>query len=282
MLLVPVALLLLALDVVGDSPCPTAREVAARLQPLLPAGASAETAHRVTIARGEAAVVIELRDGEGMVLASRRLAANASCADLAAAAAVVIATWEVELRGQGALNLVLPAAPEPPTGPALSVALGVFASRAGSSLGPAAEIELAVGPRAARWQAFAALGGVGDHRVPLGQGAARWQRTSLAVGGRITAAGENLFAGAGLTGLVSLLRLAGEDFPTNRSDGAADLGVGAQLRFGFKYGGVSAWLGGTLDFWPVERELRTSGLPAVAQVPSFELLVGSGVTFVLR
>ena len=83
---------LIAID--GSSDCPDAAAVARELRPL-----AVTQPARIELRHEAGALVIEQRSPGGERLATRRLALGPSCADLAAAAAVVIASWQTSLPG---------------------------------------------------------------------------------------------------------------------------------------------------------------------------------------
>jgi hypothetical protein len=288
---VTLAALVLGLPISGAAGCPSPEEVEARLRPLLPAGESSVTGHRAVLARGPGAVTVELQDASGARLASRRLpAARVSCADLASAAAVIVATWEVELRGRGAVGLWLEApAPPPPvvlaperTGAEVALGAGLFGAAVKSSLTGALGVELEAGSRKRALGASLALFGMGSHSTPLAPGATRWQRAGVMLGGRAGLRGERLLADLGLFGVASLLSLEGGGFELNHSDTALDLGVAASPRVGVRVGGALLWAGATLLIWPTARTLEVTGSRVSGVLPRWDILAGLGARFLVN
>ena len=130
------------MPVVGESSCPSAREVARYLEQLSPASGLAFAAHLAPLGDG---VLIELRDAEGAIVAVRNLVAKGTCGELARASAVAIAAWEAELKpGQPMIlelppaQLVVQAPPPPPAAPLwrFAIGAGLHRSLAGRSHRP--------------------------------------------------------------------------------------------------------------------------------------------------
>src|SRR5262245_50285486 len=86
--------LIFGLTVQGDTVCPTAAEVATRLAQVVPRDRDSNGVVYLSSAAG--GVHIALYNRSGTQLAERELEGNA-CAELAQAAAVVIASWQAEI-----------------------------------------------------------------------------------------------------------------------------------------------------------------------------------------
>jgi hypothetical protein len=281
----PLLVLLLAgIEVTGDTTCPTAAEIATRLAPLLPAQTQPSAAHRVTVRREPAALLLTLEQADGATMATRRLAASAPCADLAAAAAVVIATWQVELEGQGTIGLWLDAPPAPvpppdppPRRPAVSLGVAGHAARAAGDTAPAAGLEAVLGLGEGRGEAWLGLTGIGMHGVAHGPGRLTWSRLAVQAGARATVRSGWLRADGGAGVGVSYLRLAGAGYDPDRTAAALDPGVTLSARLGVERAGLYVWGGATLAAWPLTRELRVENLAAPRRMPRGEVLLSLGV-----
>src|SRR5882672_5449445 len=81
----------------GAAVCPTAADVAARLEALLPARATDELPDIARLDLREDALLVTLADPDGTTIGERALDRGFPCSDLASAAAVVIATWESDV-----------------------------------------------------------------------------------------------------------------------------------------------------------------------------------------
>jgi len=87
-----------AVTVEGDSRCPTAPEIAARVAELLPpVTTAASLPDRARVDDQGDALRISVQRPDGSLIGERTLARSFPCPDLAAAAAVIIATWESDV-----------------------------------------------------------------------------------------------------------------------------------------------------------------------------------------
>src|SRR5689334_16461182 len=91
--------------VVGTTTCPTPEAVQEELTHLL---APAAAMDRAELNMRKAGPTLELLGPSGEPLASRVLEQRGGCQDLAKAAAVILATWEMELRPGVAQSVQLP------------------------------------------------------------------------------------------------------------------------------------------------------------------------------
>ena len=86
-----------AVEIVGDGACPDPAEVGRRLDQIASNGDRGAPAGRARLSRGGNVLHVELLTAAGDHAAARDLDAHESCADLAAAVAIVVAAWEAEL-----------------------------------------------------------------------------------------------------------------------------------------------------------------------------------------
>ncbi|MEA2699583.1 MAG: hypothetical protein QOI66_3854 [Myxococcales bacterium] len=105
-------------EVRATSDCPSAAAVQTALQGLLSAVADAPASDVADLEAQGDAVVIRLHTAGGAFVAEKRLPPELSCAERAAAAAVILATWEARLQSGARASLPLPPAqPATPAGP---------------------------------------------------------------------------------------------------------------------------------------------------------------------
>jgi hypothetical protein len=108
----------------GDAGCPTAAEVDGRLSALLPTASPSGERDVAALEESGSRLRVTVRRPDGRTLGERELDRGHSCADLAAAIALVIATWESDVHPEFVLALPAlaePARPSPiaPSGPAV-------------------------------------------------------------------------------------------------------------------------------------------------------------------
>lgn len=103
-----------AVSVKGNTRCPSAADVGTRVAAMLPLVATArapDVAELDEIDRGGPNLRLTLRRPDGALIGQRLLAREYSCAELAAAAAVIIATWESDVHPEFKPHLGSEAAP---------------------------------------------------------------------------------------------------------------------------------------------------------------------------
>jgi len=280
--------LALAVVVEGAATCPTPSLVAERLAPLLPSVSATIERSAADVARVESrrgALDIELRDPQGALRASRRLDEDAPCADLAAAAAVVLAAWEAELQPGAAPPPSLPPLALPPprrlhfdlaVGALVALALpsggssfgalveGGLAGRSGRGRGPGARVALAV-------PLF------GAEEVALGSGSASFARRALSLGPRWRFAPGFFRLDLHANLAVAWVSVEGERVPGARRDDAAALGLDAGARAGLDLGPAIVWAEASLLWYPARERAVVDGSTLAADLPPVELLLAVGV-----
>ena len=264
----------------GATRCPTADEVAARLRDLVPdAAAATAPRERVTLAEQGGALELALHDGSGRTIGRRRLEA-APCADLAQAAAVVIAAWDTDLRAGQAPTLVLPRPPPPPR-LALDVAGGFVASFAGAAFAPGGELALTLGPRRGRLAGRILATGTATRDLDVGQAApahVSFTRASLALGPVVRFRPGRFVIDLGGHASAALVYLAGVGFADSASAWDADVGLGGGVRAALRLGRVAPYLGARVEGWLRPLSARVTGpTGGTVALPRFEVLLGAGL-----
>jgi hypothetical protein len=266
------------LEVTGDSSCPTPSEVAARLAELAPAEAPAARdagAARVIVTYNGTALRLVLIGPNANELAARELAPDGTCADLAAAAAVIVAAWQADLDPALAGSLALPPKVEPsepapppivaraaPPAPAaapraleLGLGLGLLVSDAGAAFAPGAILTASL--RRGRLGLDASLDGTTSRSASVGSfaGAASWTRVTLAAGPAWRPRRGAVRASLHVQGLLGVLHVSGADVPNPGSDTTAELGGAAGGRIALVTGTSALWLGFDARGWPGTQHL---------------------------
>lgn len=287
-LLLPIGAAADLVEVSGTS-CPSAAEVTERLQPLLPPGPAGRRARVERVpsparpdGRAPAELLrIELRDDGGRTLATRYLEAAAPCADLAAAAAVIIAAaWQAEVAPAPAEPIRLqraPAAAPPPPSLSYDVAAGFLLSFAGSDAAPGADLTVTLGRRGGRLGALAAFSGTGLRDLPLGPGSVSYTRLRLHLGARHRLSRGRLFADLHLAGLLGAVLVEGHGFTESYRSADLDLGLAGGVRVALRLGPLAPFLGVALAGWLRAQQVQVTGLPETLTLPRFEVLPAVGV-----
>jgi hypothetical protein len=247
-----------AVHVEGALGCPAAEEVAARLDGLL-APAVAGPVDRARLERHGGFVRLSLLRADDSLLADRFLDGGQPCADLAAAAAAIIASWQTghgteAIRPLPAVAVIEGAAPGPERAPAARrFDLGLGAGGSLAEAGPLPAVMLSAAWLAAGGDlgARATLMASGTRTGSVGTGALRWQRLPLALGPLMRWQPGRVRIDAHLGGAAALTRLAGQGFATNRRHVDLELGAAGGLRVAWARAGLQPWIEVLGSFWPV-------------------------------
>jgi hypothetical protein len=263
----------------GATVCPRPDEVAARLQELVVADGHPPARERVHLDQDGEALVLRLGDDPAHPLAQRRLEA-APCADLANAAAVVIAAWATELRAAATPNVVLPRA-RPRAQIGWELAGGFVGALAGPSFAAGGELSAMLGQRGGRLHGRLALGGTGLRDIDVGMAPpahGRYTRAWLGLGPVVRFRPGRFLLDLDALASVALIYVSGIGYTTSRSATDVDVGLGGGGRAAVRAGPVAPYLGLHVQGWLRPLSLAVSG-PAggTAALPRFEVWLSAGL-----
>ncbi len=276
-----VAGLLSAIQVSGETECPTAASVQHALVELAP-GAEAASQRRATLKAAEGALTLAFLDAEGHTLGERLLPAAGTCEQRAEAAAVILVAWSGELP---AAELEGPALPSRSGGEAsasalqLELGLGPSVGLVGGAV-PGVAAGALLRPRESRVAARMRLSVLVARRVPVGAGHAVWQRQWLGAGvAWLYAVGRWRFELFGEAG-AALLSVAGEGFTVDRSALDVDPGLGGGVRLSVRLANIRPFLELSALGWPRPQTLQVTGaVPWMKDLPTGELFLTGGLAF---
>jgi hypothetical protein len=268
--------------------------VAARVATLLPARERSEPADVATIEVAAQAMRVTLTRPDGAPLGERVIDARFPCADLAQAAAVVVATWESDVHPEFRAAAPAPAvttAAAPPPAPASAATYDLGAAIAGSlapsSAGAAPALAaLLVGTWA---PAPRGLGGrvaftwPAERDLALGDARVLWRRASLSLGPQIrwVAPASRWALDLHAEAIGAWLTASGEGFVRDRQVNSFDPGVGAGARvLWLGAGRLVPWLEVSATGWPREQTAyATPDIAAGTALPRFEAGLALGLSF---
>jgi hypothetical protein len=300
--LLAVSILVLSISpvvtVAGDAACPSAKDVSARIGRLLPAVATGSAADLARVDDGGDVVRVSLRRPDGSLIGARELARKSSCADLAAAAAVVLASWESDVHPEFRTSLPPPraapadvaavSAPPKPQPPRSSFELGAAltgsVAPSGSGTGAAAGALVVAGAAPARGPIGArlALAAGTERELPLGTGHVRWRHLVAALGpdARVTIASTRLSLGLHAEALLALLSATGEGLTNGRSASSFDPGVGAGLRLLYRGHAIAPWMDLSASGWLRRQQALSSPDGASVSLPRVEVALALGFSVI--
>jgi hypothetical protein len=268
--------------------CPTAAEVAQRLEALLPPLPPGEAPARATWADEGGQLRVRLGAADGAPLAERALAVEASCADRANVIAVVIAAWDVEQRAEHVADPSLPhaarapappsaapaitAAAPPPSTPSrlgLELALGPALTFADGGVAPGAALTAALWGRG-RLGARVALGGLLPRSDDVGTGSATWTRVGAAFEVAARASGRlgRLDAHAGV--VAGAVVAAGSGFDLDHTTGGFSPGAVAGVDWSHLVGRFFVGAGASLSAWTSQRLVSSAEATATRALPRWQ------------
>ena len=269
----------------GADACPSAAAVAAELGRLAGGSPGRSAPDRAQVEGEAAGIRVRLHRADGVLVGERSIETRADCGERAAAAAVVIATWEAELRLNVTLELraigaepAIAASPEPSRW-SLSVAaqgLGVASGAASWTAGGALDFQLShaggFGVRGAIWAA-------GFRELDLGSdaGRARWARWAVGVGPSYQRRAGPVALSAFAQLAIGQLFVAGEGFDRTYSDWTVDVGARAGVDVGLARRGLSPVLGLGAVIWPGSQQAVALGVPQTAELPAVDMFVSLGL-----
>lgn len=268
----------------GSGKCPAAADVQAQLNRLVSGGDRQAESYSAHLVRERDTITITLEDVDAQIIASRTLSQKASCEDLVAAAAVIIATWEVELRGRGNLGLWQPVAPTlaaatTTTTPRWSIGGGFGYAFASDSPAPGLWLHAARRREQRRLQWHAAFATNHAYRITLGQGDAEWSRIGACVGPALGTLSQRYPAELALLAGASWLSMRGVDQFKNKADFAVDPEVRLLVRMGVRLGNTVPWLAGMLVARPLQRTLALEPGTIERGMSILEVGVIAGLSF---
>jgi hypothetical protein len=290
----------LAVEVEGSVTCPSPAEVAARLRPLLRGEVLDQAGDRVRLDRHEGVLRVAVVRADGQVRGVRNVDERHDCAELAEAAAVIVASWQPEAglaSGLGvpeatasarAADLRAPAAPISGDEPRFEAGVGALADFSGARPAPGVGFEGGWGPAArglalhlraqgSQWQQLALVGGDPGH--PQG-GDVRWRRLPLAVGPAWRWPGT-LALELDLSLAAAWLSVKGDGFVSNQRHDALDLGASAGLRLSWRgrLRPLFPFLGVSGTFWPRKTVAQEMSSQGSAALPRGEVGLVLGVAY---
>lgn len=292
-----------SISVEGGATCPLPAEVQRRLADLMANIPDDVPQDRAVLERMPDGLHVDLRRDDGSRIAERVLASAGSCADLAAASAVIVATWEAQLRGERLARIeldrssprgVVTTAPAPPSQPSRGSTFEAGLGAVGSlAFGDAVEPALG-GLVFGSWSpkptglglSLTATAATARSSTLLTPGTtatvtASWTRAFAALGPfyRVVAGPARLEANAGVVGGALFVRAAG--VPNARSNSSADVGATVGVRISTRWAPMAPWLGLQGLFWPSKDRfgVTVDRVDSLREVPRLEAWLAVGVSF---
>jgi hypothetical protein len=292
-----------AVTVNSDATCPTAEEVSRRVAQLVPAVDAGAPPDRARIEEAGGVLRVSLWRPDGALVGRRELSRQSSCAELAAAAAVVVAAWESDVHPEFRPPLVPIVRPNEVANPSPAavvrmpstltptrVVFEVGAALAGSvapaaghaAAGAGALIVASATPSQGSVGLRLMLAGTTEREIPLGAGRVLWRRLVVGLGPSLHLPPESTPFAMDLHAevLAAWLSARGEGFTDNLNASSFDPGLSGGVRFAFGSHAVTPWL--DLSFGGSLRAQRAASTPdQTVALPRFEGAIALGISIFL-
>lgn len=291
----------------GAPTCPTLEEVRQALASLLPVGEQSDAPVQVELVSRGAVLEMTLTNGKGDVEAQKVISVRPPCGRAAEQVAVVIALWDAQL--DSGIDLSLPdgqlldppaSAPPPlaaqarrappvaarniPTWGAEAL-VGAMLARTSDSFAPALGGALRLYPRRNRLGVVGSMVWIDEHEQrfkPTPGAQVHWQQLWIGLGPSLaqTWGRWRLLADVQFNTGFNFLR--GSGFDRNLSARSLELGARGGLTVAFGRSRLRPWLGTSAMLRARRQALESAGANEGREhLPTFELLVGGGVLFLL-
>jgi hypothetical protein len=285
--------------VTGSATCPLSRDVTAHLERVLPSRPKDVAPDDARVDADPAGVRVELRTASGVLVGEKTFVLAASCAEMAEAIGVVLATWAwplhpglvppVELGADPASRAATRATAAPPAAATIAVApapgrfrVEIGAGAAGLLPGPVPGLSMdaVVRHRSTGWGGRLSLAGSGWYAADLDVGRVAWTRLVLGVGVVQGWQRGRWFLDVQEQLLGALLLAAGQGYDETRRPLAFDPGVAVGVRAGLVVGrAVRLWGEAGVAWWPIPRALGVEGVSPQAEVAAFQPSLALGASF---
>jgi len=287
----------------GAPGCPDAATMKAALNGMLPVRTDDAGPDLLRLSPTADGLDVRLTEAGGAMIGEKRLRATGSCQEQAQTVAVLVAAWETRWRSGAPPALPRPARdatpPSPPAAPSppttvtrqdllpepnaapleIETRAGLLASVAGGTVAPAVTCDVGLGTKGSRFAVAVGVLAVAGHDTQVGPATARWQRLggTIDLRSRLPVPGFSLEMHAAAA--FTALSLTGEALPRTNSGTLFDPGVLVGFRARLPVPVVVPWLEATAAFWPAAHTAYVTGTDAQRDLPSFEVLLGAGVSF---
>jgi hypothetical protein len=279
----------LALDIHGDTTCPTPPEVSQHLARLTPEGGKGEQAPHAYLSPREGSVNIVLLGPDGGPLAERRLDRSGSCAEMAEAVAVILAAWQAKFSPtvspadfQPALSAPTVVAPSPVSVPRrflFDAGLALLTSVVGGELVLGAKLEGVLSPFAHGLGFHLALSMASNHTQTISSPPleAQWIRPALSAGPNLRLHSDSLALDLHGDAVLAILHVKGSGLKDTASDTSVRFGLAAGLRGLWTWETGAAWVGADLLGFLGQDNLTVGNYGPVGRLPNLEIQVSLGI-----
>ncbi len=272
-------------DIRSSGRCPSADDVLARLQPILPEARDKTARHVATVdviddgPEGTTLHLLLVR-ADASVIGDRQVRLQKSCEDMALTAATILAAWESDPAAPGPLAVDdgLPPTPGPERAPiAVEAGLGGGAALVGGVAAVAAA-EARFGFHESRWQARLGASMESARTADLPPGSVDWQHTTFALGLVLRSVKSRWLFGADAGPVLGFMTLQSTGLGPVVTRRSFEYGATMGLRFGHHLGRATVWAEGRTNLWAQGQRISITGTSTGRDLPSVELALSLGLS----
>jgi hypothetical protein len=262
------------IDVHTSGDCPSSGAVTAELGRI--AAAHQETTSdraRADIFETSRGVRVRLSNASGGTGSERSIETSADCRERAIAAAVVIASWQTDLRSEVRLDLE---ASIPSWFPSAGIAgVGVESGIATWAGGVGLDFQMA---HRSGWGGLLAAWGTSYRAQALGtnSGQASWTRWVLGIGPAYELDRDRWILVAAAQLAVARFLVRGENLAITRQDEGVDVGARLGIEAGFRWGAFAPCAGIAVVGWPRSHRVKAYGVDDEKTLPKLDVLLAAG------
>jgi hypothetical protein len=254
--------------------CPASEAVTAELGRIAAADeATTSNLGRVDILETSRGMRVRLSRASGGTADERAIETSADCGERAIAAAVVIASWQTDLRSEVRLDLEARARSW-----FLSAGIGGMGVASGvATWAGGAGLDLQMAHRSG-WGGRLAAWGTSYRAQALGtnSGQANWTRWGLGLGPVYELARGRWLLIAAAQLAVARFVVRGEDLAITRQDTGVDVGARLGIEVGFRRGTFAPCAGIAVVGWPRSHRVKALGVDGEKTLPKLDVLLAAG------
>ncbi len=273
------------IDVRSNVQCPSAKDVAEQLQPLVPAWQETDVATvEVFDARANSAAAVHLELlRHGSVLGDRHLVLQGDCQSKARTVATVIAAWEgapnIEIGDAPAMTVRMPA-DSAPSGWQTALGAGLSAAWIGG-IAAGGSLEVLVGRRASHWQLRLGLQSETSREQELATGRVAWRHTGVAAGAAVRSLTPSWLLSLDAGASAGWVDLRGNGYAEDLPSRSFDYGLVAAARAGKRFSRWTVWAEVRGRVWLRVQRASLAGASDSVDLPATDVMTAVGASVVL-
>jgi hypothetical protein len=141
---------------------------------------------------------------------------------------------------------------------------------------------VALQPDSSRWEGQLKLFFTTPRTFTLSPGSISWQRFGGSLGGSFAVTRAPLVLQLQADAVLAILHTQAQGYTVNNAPTVVDPGASLGLLASWRGHTLEPWLGAWVYLWPFAQQAEVTGSPTSRTIPQLDLVVGLGVTLLLR